>query len=302
MGVNSDQYGSLLIPMIMSKLPTEIRLRVARESTEELWKIEDLMNVIKKEVEACEASEGTNFKSPQSGTRSSHNLPTANALVTHGHNIQCVYCNGQHYSASCDKVCDVKARKVCDVKARKDVLIKTGRCFNCLKLNHKTRECQSTKTCRNCHRKHHQSICDSLPNSARPSVANQQKDDSINTTNATTTTAQSKEERKTVLLQTAQAIAGNTVSHKETVVRVLFDGGSQRSYITEHLCSKLGLSPIRTEKLHLNTFGDTQFKVTNSKVFQLYLCKPGSSERTEIIALCFPVIYSTLPSVSDITV
>ena len=121
MGVNSDQYGSLLIPMIMSKLPSEIRLRVARESTEELWKIEDLMDVIKKEVEAREASEGTKIKSPQAGTRPGHNLPTANALVTHGHNIQCVYCNGQHYSASCDKVCDIKLRK--------DVLIKTGRCF-----------------------------------------------------------------------------------------------------------------------------------------------------------------------------
>ena len=213
MGINSDQYGSLLIPMIMSKLPSEICLCVARESTEELWKIEDLMNVIKKEVEAHEASEGIKIKSPQSSTR-----PTVNALVTHGHNIQCVYCNGQHYSASCDKVCDVK---VC-----KDVLIKTGCCFNCLKLNHKTRE--STKTCKNCHRKHHQCICDGLPSPARPSVPNQ-KDDSSNTINATTTTAQSKEERETALMQIAQAITGNTVSHMETVVRVLFDGRSSRS-------------------------------------------------------------------------
>ena len=103
MGINSDQYGSILIPMIMSKLPSEICLRVARESTEELRKADDLMDVVKKEVEAHEASEGTKIKLSQSGTRSGYNLPTVNALVTHGHNIQCVYCNGQHHSASCDK-------------------------------------------------------------------------------------------------------------------------------------------------------------------------------------------------------
>ena len=61
------------------------------------------------------------------------------------------------------------------------------------------------------------------------------------------------------------------------------------------------MSPIHTEKLHLNTFGDTQFKVINSKVYQLYLYKPGSSKCTEIIALCFPDICSTLPSISNIT-
>jgi len=32
LAVTSDQYGSFLIPMIMSKLPGDIRLRVAREN------------------------------------------------------------------------------------------------------------------------------------------------------------------------------------------------------------------------------------------------------------------------------
>ena len=30
LGVSSDQYGGLLIPVIMSKLPNEVRLRIAR--------------------------------------------------------------------------------------------------------------------------------------------------------------------------------------------------------------------------------------------------------------------------------
>ena len=55
-GVSPEQYGSLLIPIIMSKLPNEIRLQVAQNLTDEVWKIEELLLTIKKEVEARETS------------------------------------------------------------------------------------------------------------------------------------------------------------------------------------------------------------------------------------------------------
>ena len=41
----------------VDKLPNEIRLEVARNSKEEVWKIEDLLLMIEKEVEARETSE-----------------------------------------------------------------------------------------------------------------------------------------------------------------------------------------------------------------------------------------------------
>ena len=57
--VTSDQYGSLLIPVIMFKFPSDIRLRVARESDGDTWNISDLLKIIRQEVEAREASENT---------------------------------------------------------------------------------------------------------------------------------------------------------------------------------------------------------------------------------------------------
>lgn len=36
LGIPADQYGSLLIPVIMSKLPNEIRLQIARKSTQDV--------------------------------------------------------------------------------------------------------------------------------------------------------------------------------------------------------------------------------------------------------------------------
>ncbi len=36
LGVNSKQYGSLLIPVIMAKLPQEVRVQIASETTKEI--------------------------------------------------------------------------------------------------------------------------------------------------------------------------------------------------------------------------------------------------------------------------
>ena len=61
LGVSSEQYGSLLIPIfVMSKLPNAMRLEIARKATSDVWKIEDLLDTIKKEIEARGASESVN--------------------------------------------------------------------------------------------------------------------------------------------------------------------------------------------------------------------------------------------------
>ena len=80
-------------------------------------------------------------------------------------------------------------------------------------------------------------------------------DDIITTSSNTTSsnTTSTSELKGSILLQKAQAIASDEPSQRQTRVWVLFDCGSQRSYMTESLCSKLQLSPVRSERLHLNT-------------------------------------------------
>ena len=215
LGVASEQYGSLLIPIIMSKLPNEVRLRIAREAKEEVWKIEDLLKVIQAEVEAREASENVKVNPvrhtvpPQ--RLSSNTNATASSLFSSSGKIQCVYCGKDHFSASCNKIPSVADRK--------DILLKAGRCFNCLRTNHKSRDCPNSKKCCFCHRRHHQSICDARMENPTPNVE----------TESVTNTANSLKGKCTVLLQTARAIATNRISQLSQSVRVLFDNGSQRS-------------------------------------------------------------------------
>ena len=48
----------MLIPIIVSKLPNEIRLETARKSTGDVWKINEQLESIKIKNEAREVSEG----------------------------------------------------------------------------------------------------------------------------------------------------------------------------------------------------------------------------------------------------
>ena len=57
LGVKAEQYRSFLIPVIMSRLPAEVRLHVARVSTKDVWEINELLKVIQAEVEAREMSD-----------------------------------------------------------------------------------------------------------------------------------------------------------------------------------------------------------------------------------------------------
>ena len=76
---------------------------------------------------------------------------TTSSLVAQNSSVQCVYCNEAHYLASC--------KRVTVSQERKEILLQSGWCYNYLKSNHKSRDCESRKTCPYCHRKYHQSIC-----------------------------------------------------------------------------------------------------------------------------------------------
>ena len=52
LGIDSKQYGSLLIPVIMSKVPNDIRFRMARENRGGVWDLDKLMTTLLAEVEA----------------------------------------------------------------------------------------------------------------------------------------------------------------------------------------------------------------------------------------------------------
>ena len=263
-GVKADQYESLLIPVIMSKLPEEVRIQIARNTSKDVWEIGELLNVIQKEVEAREVCENipinaSNLNKKYNGP-GARDLGSAKALVASESGlknkfpIRCAFCQKPHYSASCEEVRDVSKRK--------EILKLDNRCFVCLRKGHIMKQCD--KKCRRCQGLHHQSICKAHdpPKESQTKQDNSkgsEKKDPEGHTVATSTVSlpsRSSTRKREVLLQTATTFAFSHDDSELVPVRILLDSGSQRSYVTDQLKEKLGLNSLGTETLNLNTFGD----------------------------------------------
>ena len=54
LGTPMDHYGSLLISIIMSRMPEEITIQVARRTSECIWNLAETLEIIQKEIQAKE--------------------------------------------------------------------------------------------------------------------------------------------------------------------------------------------------------------------------------------------------------
>ena len=61
-----------------------------------------------------------------------------------------------------------------------------------------------------------------------------------------------------VMLQTAVVVVKNPKDSKELKITVLFDNGSQHSYIFNRVANFLNLSSEYVEKICISTFGNNQ--------------------------------------------
>ena len=90
---------------------------------------------------------------------------------------------------------------------------------------------------------------------------------------------------------------GNSV---QIPIRILLDSGSQLSYITNTLQERLQVKSTRKERLNINTFGNSSFRVQDCDIVRFRLCKGESSERIEVVAYTSPVICTPLPKLFDV--
>ncbi|CAB3997366.1 G2 M phase-specific E3 ubiquitin- ligase [Paramuricea clavata] len=228
--------------------------------------------------------------------------------------INCSFCQKEHTSASCFVVTDIEARK--------QILRKQGRCFLCLKRNHIARDCESRYMCKYCSGKHHVSLCNnnsrqSLATNSRQSLATRQESNSrqqlgnVQDSLAKEQTTQSRDTKDTgntketrnyhaclqdsVLLQTAKAKVGVGNKKLTTEVRVIFDSGSQRSYLTQRVRNKLQLPTGSTESLRIKTFGECETELTAScETVNLAVGDITGRTRTQVEAFVVPVICAPL--------
>ena len=195
-------------------------------------------------------------------------LNTASALLAKM-NDYCAYCKGGHAHQDCENVKSVEERRL--------LLCKYGRCFICAQKGHISRNCSSKITCSICKGKHHVSICykgggangdqfsrthngdrndlnsNNAGNALLAHTMGTGGSDAIQNRQAGTSPTLHVGSVRRVALQTAQAVI--KVDKRDLRVRVLFDAGSHRSFITSKAVQSTGLPEKRKEWIEICTFG-----------------------------------------------
>ncbi len=294
LGIASEKYGSLLIPLIISRMPGEIALQVARKTSEDIWQINEIMDIIRKEIEAREISEriqAADRKKPEKFIKPQASSPvgTTKSFVTQDEKkkgpLRCYFCKKEHVANKCEEVTDIKTRI--------QIINAAKRCQNCLKIGHVIKDCFSKGRCRNCNGKHNTLLCLKTGEQSMP-VNNVNQ---ANTMDSSVTTSTLKQ-KTNVLLQTAKTYAFGSDRSEKIPVNLLFDCGSQKSYIKEELKSKLSLQVQQKETLNLNTFGTEKYskKVSERVIVNLEV----NDEVIPISALTSPAICLPVSSRVDI--
>lgn len=262
LGVSSSSYGSLLSSVFVNKLPKELRVVISKEFQQEEWDFDSLLEIVEKEINARERA-SCSINLPSKKPPKEH--PTVAALISGGSPTVCIFCSQPHPSSQC--------RTVTDIRKRKESLMKSGRCFVCLRKGHIGRDCRSAVSCSNCGKRHHASICDT----SRALHSNDSQGSSPRPARQTTTQAPSTSSGAApghqssqlspvlsmyvnaltpVLLQTAtvQVFRPDRPS-VSMYVRLILDSGSQRSYVLSRLEEALALPVQQIETLMIKTFG-----------------------------------------------
>ena len=157
-GESMESYRTLLTPIIMKKIPTDLPLMLSQELSDE-WDLQGVLKAFGKELnlrEKCTfATIGGSKTSKQSAAANSNRSywnqqnqpqPTTSAtlVVNNGQTKpsfnqvpNCLFCGLQHYSSSCTIVTDPNIRK--------KILQEKRKCFVCLKGGHISKNCHSWK-------------------------------------------------------------------------------------------------------------------------------------------------------------
>ena len=251
LGQTDESYGSLLVPVVLNKLPPQIRQNLARVHKSTNWTLNNLRNAIYDEVNVLEAGQlsekshdddylatATFLTHAKSRPKNGQRKPEMNHQGQRRTMKLCTYCDESgHFAINCTKHTSADARM--NIVKRKKL------CFNCLG-NHKIAECKSTNKCKNCDKRHHTSLCKKMDDTIKPKSQQQE--------NAVLHSSLAPQKTSNIMLKTAVVCLSSDTHAADA--NILLDEGAQRSFISEEFANKLSLKASGTEVIHLSGFGE----------------------------------------------
>ena len=188
---------------------------------------------------------------------------------------KCVVCSGPHPIFWCQKFKSLPSiEKTNTVKSK-------GLCINCLSSTHRTPDCKSQRKCKKCNKSHNTL----LHVDKKPEEQTEQATVQAMFTEGVGETTQ-------VLLSTALVTIKDHFG-TDRVCRVLLDGGSQASFITENCVKSLGLKRHRSN-VKITGISSAAAGYARGRVDLLISSRVHQSS-IEVEALILPRVTGTLP-------
>lgn len=155
-------------------------------------------------------------------------------------------------------------------------------------------QCKSKNCCRCCNRKHHTSLCVGTENSTetKSTPIGTLRDTSSGQPTDTTTTL--------TTLTSNHSAAGPSISRvcllKTAMTNILFDEGSQRSFLTRDLAETLCLQPTGKENICISSLGIKTLLSQTMEVGSIYV-KTRAGRSVPIYVLIVPDIAVPLKNI-----
>ena len=147
LGQGQDSFGNLLVPVILEKLPADIKRNMTRDHGNSKWQLQDLRQALKREIGILESGHPTLtpeihpataslFTGTGSNPKRAHRDPTTSDRRPTERTPRCAFCSDHHFTNNCTKVTTTQERK--------KIIIQKQLCFNCLG-NHQVATCRSRR-------------------------------------------------------------------------------------------------------------------------------------------------------------
>ena len=299
--ITGQQYGVLLTPIVLSCLPNDFRIEWARNSAGHENDLDWLLKFLDDEIQLRETSATFKNLAKQEVTDEKKKKPTtASALpAITASAFSCSLCDkSNHPTYKCYELTR------CNLTERKAKIMRKGLCFKCLAKGHTVSDCVSSKTCSSCGGSHHFVIC---PKSKKEFVKREpetpkselNQESAIGNSSLTgTVTLAAKQSEVNVIMQTMSVrVQGSKGS---VLANILFDSGSDRSYISRGLVDKVGPTFTGSELVSYATFGSgnaskDEFRSVYS--VQLHGTSQGSAaiSAIEVPIVCVPLHRKRIP-------
>ena len=305
LNVPEQVYSHSVIFKLIPKLPEKIQNKIVKDPSK--FSLQDVLNLMANSIDLEHAKLA--FKNVSEDKRNmfrnspAARVPNQNTTLLVDNKVSCRLCNKNHLYFKCSL----------PLKSKWEIIKKYKLCSKCCGRGHSANECRTTIFCRTCNQPHNSSLCwNNQPNTSSSMVA--EATVSVDTPAGLNPTVPefspenvlfNKEknqfhlEKNHVLLQTAYV----NVSHPNDSrickpARILFDSGSQRSYINRDLAAKLNLPIQSSEKMTVNTFGDNKSREMKTNLVEFNISSGSFSKvlqaRTAEV-ICAPLNNEPIP-------